>query len=114
MSIRFAAARSAGSSVIAGACAANDNHTYNDNTSSGHGLGSDRLLMAALRHFAEYGLSAAERARSNAEEAFFAGKSEEYRWWLAICAALDRRMAGAAAIDRRNAPAPFPSSMAPA
>ena len=123
MSIRFAAARSAGSSVIAGALfaatprgAANDNHTHNDNTGSGigighsHGLGSDRLLMAALRHFAEHGLSAAERARHNAEEAFFAGRSEEYRWWLAICAALDRRMAGAAAIDRRNAPAAFAST----
>jgi hypothetical protein len=108
MSIRFAAARSAGSIVIAAIPrAANDNQAHNDNSNSDRGqvLGSDRLLMAALRHFAEYGLSAAERARSNAEEAFFAGRSDEYRWWLAICAALDRRMAGAAT---------FASSLAPA
>ena len=66
----------------------------NDN---GSGLGGERLLKAALRHFAEHGLSAAERARDNAEAAFFAGNREEYRWWMAICTSLDRRMSAAVA-----------------
>ncbi len=55
---------------------------------------SDALLHAALRHFAEHGLSAARRARKQAEAAFFAGDRQTYRWWLEICRALDRRMAG--------------------
>ena len=67
-------------------------HAANDN---GGGLGGERLLKAALRHFSEHGLSAAERARENAEAAFFAGNREEYRWWMAICTALDRRMSAA-------------------
>ena len=57
----------------------------------------DRLLKAALRHFAEHGLSAADCARQNAERAFFDGEREDYQWWLAICGALDRRMAAAVA-----------------
>jgi hypothetical protein len=64
----------------------------NDN---GNGLGGERLLKAALRHFSEHGLSAAERARENAEAAFFAGNRDEYRWWMAICTSLDRRMSAA-------------------
>jgi hypothetical protein len=55
---------------------------------------SDALLHAALRHFAEHGLAAAQRARKQAEAAFFAGDRQAYRWWLEICRALDRRMAG--------------------
>lgn len=61
----------------------------------------DATLRAALRHFAEHGLAAAERARSQAQEAFFAGDREAYRWWLDICRTLDRRMA--AAVDSRGA-----------
>ena len=96
MSIRFAAARRPnGCSVIDGLLkagvareAANDNrYAFSE--------GSDRLLNAALRHFAAHGLSAAEQARINAEEAFFAGNEQEYRWWLSICSTLDRRMAAA-------------------
>ena len=68
------------------------------------GIGGERLLKAALRHFAEHGLSAAERARENAETAFFAGNREEYRWWMAICTALDRRMSAAVAFHRGAAP----------
>ncbi len=60
-------------------------------------IGGEQLLHAALRHFAEHGLSAAARARANAEAAFFDGRSEDYRWWMAICTALDRRMPGAVA-----------------
>ncbi len=98
MTIHFAAARSRSASPLARAlslprhiAAANDNgQSFADNT----------ILRAALRHFAEHGLAAAERARDNAENAFFAGDSDAYRHWLAICRALDRRMAAAVAARR--------------
>ena len=80
--------------------AANDNFAGN----GGSGLGGERLLKAALRHFSEHGLGAAERARENAEAAFFAGDRDEYRWWMAICTALDRRMSAAVAFHRGAAP----------
>jgi len=51
------------------------------------------MLHAALRHFSEHGLAAASSARQQAEKAFHAGDREAYRWWLAICRALDGRMA---------------------
>lgn len=54
---------------------------------------TDAMLHAALRHFAEHGLAAAQRARKQAEAAFFAGDRQGYQWWLEICRALDRRMA---------------------
>lgn len=54
---------------------------------------SDSMLHAALRHFAEHGLAAADRARKQAETAFFAGDRQSYQWWLEICRTLDRRMA---------------------
>lgn len=91
MPIHFAAANDSGSterSEVAQVCAANDN---------GEGLGEYSLLRAALRHFAEHGLSAAQRARQNAEQAFLDGNNGDYRHWMAICHALDRRMAGAMA-----------------
>ena len=103
MTIHFAAACSNPMSTLARyrraplpLNAANDN---------GCGIGGEQLLHAALRHFAEHGLSAASRARQNAEEAFFAGRSEDYRWWMAICTALDRRMSAAVAFRREVAPA---------
>jgi hypothetical protein len=71
----------------------------NDN---GDPAGGERLLMAALRHFAEHGLSAASRARANAEQAFFEGRSQDYRWWMAICTALDKRMPAAMAFHRQG------------
>lgn len=58
------------------------------------------LLKAALRHFAVHGLGAAELAQRNAEQAFFAGNRKEYRHWLDICHALDRRMAEAVLVHR--------------
>ena len=95
MTIRFAASKTSRSSAIARALSVPVRlDAVNDN---GDAICSDRLLKAALRHFAEHGLSAAERARENAETAFFAGSREDYRWWLGICAALDRRMAAAVA-----------------
>ena len=88
--VRSVARRSAGgASWTSGlAPAANDNHP--DLTRNG-------LLRAALRHFAEHGLGAAELAQRNAEQAFFAGNRKEYRHWLDICRALDRRLADACA-----------------
>jgi hypothetical protein len=73
--------------------AANDNHCGNRD-------GNDKMLRAALRHFAAHGLGAAEVARVNAEHAFFAGDRSQYRWWLGICRMLDRRMADAVAARR--------------
>jgi hypothetical protein len=91
MTIRFAAPPSASSPrmsprMVREACGlpANDN---------GSGRASDALLHAALRHFAEHGLAAAQRARKQAEAAFFAGDRQGYQWWLEICRTLDRRMA---------------------
>lgn len=62
----------------------------NDNCGESEG---DAMLHAALRHFAEHGLAAAQRARRQAEAAFFAGDRQGYLWWLEICRALDRRLA---------------------
>lgn len=67
-------------------------HAANDNVIA---RPDDATLRAALRHFADYGLAAAEHARHRAEAAFFAGDRDAYRWWLEICRTLDRRMAAA-------------------
>ncbi|MEM6493833.1 MAG: hypothetical protein AAF650_05585 [Pseudomonadota bacterium] len=56
----------------------------------------DAALRAALRHFAEHGLSAARRAREEAEAAFFAGDRPAYDWWLSVTRTLDRRLAAEA------------------
>ena len=77
-------------------------YAANDN---GGGIGGEKLLHAALRHFAQHGLSAANSARENAEAAFFAGRGDDYRWWMAICTALDRRMPNAVAFRRGAKPA---------
>ena len=63
---------------------------------------TDSMLHAALRHFAEHGLAAAQRARKQAEAAFFAGDRQSYQWWLEICRTLDRRMASE--LDARAKP----------
>lgn len=91
MTFHFAASRSAANSPLArilqrrrAAPAANDNCTAR---------GDDRMLHAALRHFARHGLGAAREARRQAERAFFAGDRESYDWWLGICRALDARIA---------------------
>lgn len=94
MTIRFAAANPGNISPLVShlIVASIPLRAANDNI---HGTSNDALLKAALRHFAEHGLCAAEQARKNAERAFFAGDRPTYRWWLAICHALDRRMAEA-------------------
>jgi len=58
----------------------------------------DVLLQSALRHFARHGLGAAERARASAIRAYYAGRHDDYRHWLAVCHQLDRRMATELAI----------------
>lgn len=50
-------------------------------------------LRAALRHFAQHGLAAADHARQQAISAADAGDRQTFEWWLEICRALDRRMA---------------------
>jgi hypothetical protein len=67
---------------------ANDNHA--DSL-------TEAVLRASLKHFARYGLGAAENARNQAEKAFFAGDREGYDWWLGICRTLDRRLASRSA-----------------
>jgi hypothetical protein len=94
MTIRFAAARRGDNLVRRALASARPSPAANDN---GRGSDDDKLLRAALRHFAAHGLGAAEAARVNAERAFFAGDRGAYRWWLGICRMLDRRMAEAVA-----------------
>lgn len=79
-------------------------HPANDN---GDLPDSDLMLHAALRHFAEHGISAARAARAQAEAAFFTGDRAGYDWWLAICRTLDRRLAAQLdfEIDRKASPA---------
>jgi hypothetical protein len=101
MSIHFAAARTRQSTAIARALAMpRYREAANDNA---HGFTRDSLLRASLKHFAEHGLAAAERARENAERAFFSGDRETYQHWLEICRALDRRMAAAITARKHGA-----------
>lgn len=93
MTIHFAAARPVASRFLTGILGparigtpANDN--YADSL-------TEAVLRASLKHFARYGLGAAENARSQAETAFFVGDREGYDWWLGICRTLDRRLAKA-------------------
>lgn len=101
MTITFAASRSPASSPLLRAAirgvpmlAANDNAQDRSN---------DLLLRAALKHFAQHGLGAAEQARINAEQAFFSGDRDEHQRWMGICRMLDRRMAAAVAARHRPA-----------
>lgn len=90
MTLRFASARTSTRSPIARALTRREmGRAANDNGSEA----DDRLLHAALRHFAEHGLGAAHQARREAEKAFFAGDREAYDWWLGVCRTLDRQLA---------------------
>ena len=91
MTIRFAGARVDGKSPIrawrcrsAPMCAANDN-------SGGHL--TNATLVAALRHFAQHGLAAAEHAGARAITARHQSDRDECRHWLAVCRQLDQRLA---------------------
>lgn len=102
MTVHFAAARNANTSPVARVLTRRPiARVANDNGRLSHGLGRDNPLMqAALRHFAEHGLSAAEEAKKSAEKAFFAGDREAYDWWVGICRTIDKRLA--AEIQREN------------
>lgn len=91
MTVHFAAARSITHSPLARAMVRKAvGRAANDNDGAAN---DDRLLHAALRHFAEHGLGAAQEARQQAEKAFFAGDRQSYDWWLGVCRTLDKRMA---------------------
>ena len=102
MTLHFAAARTTTRSPLARAFARRSiTRAANDNTCPEDKRGHDVMLHSALRHFAKHGLGAAREARSQAEQAFFAGDRQSYDWWLGICRTLDRRMAEE--LDRRRA-----------
>ena len=91
MTIHFAAAHPCARTILGRLPSAVPmGRAANDNAGD---LADDVVLRAALRHFARYGLSAAETARDIAERAFFSGDRDDYRWWLEICRTLDSRMA---------------------
>lgn len=76
----------------------------NDNGVPAESMGHSVELRAALKHFAEHGLSAATVARKHAEQAFFRGDRRSYIHWLGICRTLDRRMASVLStkVDAQN------------
>ncbi len=91
MTIHFAAARSHEISSLARILARPERRlASNDN---GAAFADNTVLRAALKHFAAHGLAAAGQAQANADRAFVTGDAQAYRHWLAICTALDRRMA---------------------
>ncbi|GAA4040582.1 hypothetical protein [Parerythrobacter jejuensis] len=101
MTLHFAAARSATRSPIARALSRRAvARAANDNGDAASLQADDKLIHAALRHFAEHGLGAAREARKQAEKSFFEGDRQSYDWWLGICRTLDRRMAEE--MDRRK------------
>lgn len=95
MPIHFAAARCAARSPVARALARKAVHrAANDNPGGATECGAEaRVLNAALRHFAEHGLRAAEEAAMLAEQAWRAGESDACRWWTEVCHKLDRKLA---------------------
>lgn len=95
MTVHFAAARSIDRSPVARVLSRRTpGRAANDNGNVAGIQNDDQVIHAALRHFAEHGMGAARAARKQAEEAFFAGDRLAYDWWLGICRALDKRIAG--------------------
>ena len=92
MTIRYAAARPAAAPVTLSRAALGriSRAPANDN---GAAPLRDRVLRAALLHFAEHGLRAAHDAGERAAAAHALGHSAEYEHWLEICQALDARRA---------------------
>ncbi len=98
MPLHFAAARSTAHSPIARALARKAlSRAANDNgdaaQAEARSSSFDHMMRAALKHFAEHGMFAAEAARRQAEQAHFTGDREACAWWLGVCRTLDRRMA---------------------
>ena len=90
MPVSFAPVRSAGRSAfapllqpLATATPANDDHDK----------AGDDTLHAALRHFAVHGLGAARAACAEVEAAWLQNDHLGAETWLAICRALDKRLA---------------------
>ncbi len=93
MTVHFAAARCTTRSPIARALARRaTGHAANDNGDRAQPT-NDKMLHAALRHFANHGLGAALEARKLAEAAFEEGDLRAYEWWLGVCRTLDARLA---------------------
>lgn len=93
MPIHFAAARSASRSPVARALAKKALRRAANDNPGGAGEGENRVLRAALRHFAEHGLRAAEEAADMAEQAWRSGEPATCAWWTEICHKLDRKVA---------------------
>ena len=92
MSIRFAAA--AASSPLSARMPRERVRDYRPLAANDDRLPVSQTHMhAALKHFAEHGLAAADHARHQALKAARAGDRQTFDWWLEICRALDRRMA---------------------
>ena len=91
MTIRYAAARPAAAPVTLTRAALGRISRAPANDNGGAPL-RDQVLRAALLHFAEHGLRAAQDAGERAAAAV-AGNTAERDHWLAICRALDARRA---------------------
>ncbi|MBY8338287.1 hypothetical protein KYN89_14655 [Alteriqipengyuania sp. NZ-12B] len=65
----------------------------NDNLRPGRQPQSEAEIRAALGHFAQHHLNAAQDAHARAEAALATGDREEFAFWANICRALDRRLA---------------------
>ena len=92
MSVRFAAARDAARSPIARILTRGEARLAANDHDELDGF-MDETTIAALRHFGEHGLRAAEVAARNALLAAAAHESEDYRHWVGLCRALDSRAA---------------------
>ena len=92
MTIRYAAARPAAAPITLTRAALGRIACAPANDNGGAPL-RDQVLRAALLHFAEHGLRAAQDAGERAVTALAAGNRAEYTHWLEICRALDARRA---------------------
>lgn len=96
MSIRFAPAFGGyHRTILRGWCRSALREAANDNRRETAAV----LPVAALRHFAAYGLASATQARTHAEEALGAGERGELAHWIAIWRQFDRP--GARAFETR-------------
>lgn len=112
MSVHFASAnhpvrrlgwRAAGRGLIAPALARAANDNGEARAIVPPGARFDPLLTEALRHFAVYGLAAAEAAVDLAAEASGRGDADARDHWLTVTRIFDRRLA--AHVIREFAPA---------
>ena len=81
-----------------------------DNDNACAQSGQDRIIEAALRHFAVHGLGSARAACVEAERSLTAGDIALSGEWLAICSAFDRRL-GAELQRRIGTPTRSPTTV---